>query len=147
MMESDVHSSVHSNYHHQIFFAKFNLKICSPPPFDREIWHYGNANAGLIRRSFNQFTWDNRFSNLDVNRKVHLFKRTIKNILTLYRIPHDTVVCDGRDPPWINSKIEGLIQKTTIAKKSYFQNNKDVQLFRKLLCIRNLLTAAIEKSK
>ena len=109
MMESDVHPSVHSNYRHQIVFAKFNFKMCYPPLFECEICHYENANAVLIRRSFNQFTWDNRFSNLDVNRKVHLFKRTVKNILTLYRIPHETVICDDRDPPWINSKIKGLI--------------------------------------
>ena len=31
------HSSVHPNCHHQIVFAKINLKIYYPPPYEREI--------------------------------------------------------------------------------------------------------------
>ena len=73
VMESGVHSSLPPNCHHQIVFAKINLKICYPPPYERETWHYEKANADLICRSIDQFPWDNRFSNLDVNQKVHLF--------------------------------------------------------------------------
>ena len=32
-----VHSSLHENCHHQITFAKFNLKIYYPPPYEREV--------------------------------------------------------------------------------------------------------------
>ena len=96
-MESGVHSSLHPNCHHQIVSAKINLTICYPPPYERETWHYEKANAGIICRSIDQFPWDNRFSNLDVNEKVHLFNQTIKNILGNF-IPHDTVTCDDRDP-------------------------------------------------
>ena len=28
---------------------------------------------------------------------------------------NDTVTCDDRDPPWINSKIKGLMQEKNIA--------------------------------
>ena len=49
--DSGVHSSLHSNCHHQIAFAKFNLHIVYPPPYLREIWHYREANARLIRRA------------------------------------------------------------------------------------------------
>ena len=42
-------------------------------PYEREIWHYEKASTDLIHRSIDQFPWDNRFSNLDVNQKVHLF--------------------------------------------------------------------------
>ena len=40
VMESEVHSSLHQNCHHQILYAKVNLKVCFPPPYEREIWHY-----------------------------------------------------------------------------------------------------------
>ena len=50
-------------------------------------------------------------------------------------------------PSWTNGKIKGLIQKKNIAKKCYFQNNKDIQLFRRFHNIQNLLTATIEKIK
>ena len=55
VMESGVHSSLHPNCHHQIVFAKINLKIYYPPPYEREIWHYEKENADLIRRLINQF--------------------------------------------------------------------------------------------
>ena len=81
-----------------------------------------------------------------MNQKVYLFNQTIKNILCNF-IPHETVTCDDRDPPWITSKIKGLIQKKNFAKKCYFQNNKDIQLFRRFQNIQWLLTATIEQSK
>ena len=140
-MESSVHSSLHPNCRHYIFFPKINLKICYPPPYKREIWHYEKTNADLIRRSIDQFPWDNRFSNIDVNQTVHLFNQTIKNILCNF-IPHETVTCDDRDPSWINSELKGLMQEKNIAKKCYYQNNKDIQLFR--IFQQNHLTVTIE---
>ena len=38
LIESGVHPSLHSNCHHQIIFAKFNLDIVYPPSYEREIW-------------------------------------------------------------------------------------------------------------
>ena len=38
-MESGIHSSLHSNCHHQIVFAKFNLLIFYPPHFERTVWY------------------------------------------------------------------------------------------------------------
>ena len=96
--------------------------------FLRYVWEMICVNADLIRRSVDRFPWDNRFSNIDVNQKVHLFNQTTKNIFCNFT-PHETVTSDDRDPPWINSKIEGLIQEKNIAKNCYFQNNKDIQLF------------------
>ena len=37
-----------------------------------------------------------RFINIDVNEKVNLFNKTIKNIIRNY-IPHETITCDDRD--------------------------------------------------
>ena len=70
-MVSVVPSSLHPNCHHQIVFAKINLKIHYPPPDKREIWHYEKTNADLMRRSIDQFPRDNRFSHIDENQKVH----------------------------------------------------------------------------
>ena len=57
------------------------------------------------------------------------------------------VNCDDPDPPWINSKIKGLIQQKNFAKKCHFQNNEDMQLFRRFQSIQKLLTATTQKSK
>ena len=97
-VESGVHSSLQPSCHHQIVFAKFNLKIFHPPPYECEIWHY---NTDLIRRSVHEFSWENRFSNIDLNQKVYLFNETIKNILSnfihtrqssvMITIPHGSI--------------------------------------------------------
>ena len=116
-MESGVHSSLHPNCHHQIVFAKFNLKIFYPPPYECEIWHYSKANTDLIRRSVHEFSWENRFSNIDLNQKVYLFNETIKNILSNF-IPHETIACDDHDPPWINSKIKNLIAEKILLRSA-----------------------------
>ena len=81
----------------------------------------------------------------DVNQRVYLFNQNIKNILC--NCNYKTVTYDDRDPSWINNKIKVLIREKNIAKKCYFQNNKDIQLFRRFQCMQDLLTATIEKSQ
>ena len=75
-------------------------------------WDYksvlNKANSELICRQINQFSWDNKFSNIDVNQKVYLFNQTVKNVLSNF-IPHETVICDVQDPAWIKSKTKSLI--------------------------------------
>ena len=66
VMESGDHPSLHSNCHHQITYAKFNLKIHYPPPYEREIWHYQKANTDQIKKAI-LFSWDRSFKNLDRN--------------------------------------------------------------------------------
>ena len=109
-MVSGVHSSLHPNCHHQITYAKFNLKICCPPPYEREIWHYEKANVDQFRRSIDEFSWERCFANTIVNNKAHMLNKTIKNIMSNY-IPHEAVTeihldRDDRDPPWINKDIK-----------------------------------------
>ena len=37
---SGVHTYLHSNCHHQIIYAKFDLTIIYPPPHERTGWHF-----------------------------------------------------------------------------------------------------------
>ena len=75
-------------------------------------WDYksmlNKANSELICRQINQFSWDNKFSNIDVNQKVYLFNQTVTNVLSNF-IAHETVICDVQDPAWIKSKTKSLI--------------------------------------
>ena len=68
IIESGVHSSLHSNCHRQITFAKFNLEIVYPPPYVQEVWHYKDANTELIRWAINEFNGQRVFLNTDVNK-------------------------------------------------------------------------------
>ena len=49
VIESGVHSLLYPNCHHQIIFAKFDLRVFCPPPYVRNVWHYKQANIELIR--------------------------------------------------------------------------------------------------
>ena len=96
-MESGVDYLLHENCHNQIIYAKFNLEIYYPPPYEWEIWHYEKAKVENIRKPINQFPWAMGFTNIDVNKKVNLFNKTIKHIIGNY-IAYETITCDDRDP-------------------------------------------------
>ena len=117
VVESGAHPFLHGNCHHQLVFPKVNLKIYYPPPYPREIWHYKQANSQLIRRAISSFNWDRAFLNTNVNEKVSIFTSAVMNILNNF-IPHETIVCDDKDPPWFNKAIKSLIQK----KKTHLKN-------------------------
>ena len=62
-------------------------------------------------------------------------------------IPHERIVCDDRDPPWMNSEIKNLINEKNLAYKSYCRFNRDVFLFEKFKFLQNQLNVSIENSK
>ena len=133
VMESGTHFSLHPNCHHQMTYAKFNLNIYYSPPYEQEICHYEKANVRKliedhITRSTDEFSWEKCFVNTSVNDKVHMFNKTIKNIMSNY-IPHETIICDDRDPPRINKNIKQLILNKNHAYKSYICNGKSLQFF------------------
>ena len=127
-------------------YAKFNLKIYYSPPHERQIWHYEKANVDHIKRSIDEFSWQKCFANTSVNNKVHMFNKTIKNIMSNY-IPHETIICDDRDPPWINKDIKQLILDKNHACKSYIRNDKSLQFFNQFQFLQTRLSSLIEESK
>ena len=146
LIESGVHPSLHPNCHHQIVFAKFNLDIVYPPPYEREIWHYQKANIDLIKRAINSFDWEKAFSNIDIDNMVSIFNQTIINILCNF-IPHETVLFDDRDPPWMNKEIKKLIYEKKNIFNCFRRNNNDKQLLDRLKDLQAQLNFLIEKSK
>ena len=61
VVESGVQSSLHQNCHNQIVFARFNLKIVFPPPYEREVWHFKKAKKKLIEKQSMVSNGKNRF--------------------------------------------------------------------------------------
>ena len=110
------------------------------------IWHYQHANIDQIKRATEQFPWEKSFRNLCIHEMVHLFNKTIKNTLSNY-IPHETITCDDRDPPWINSKIKQLIQEINNIHRIYILSNKNPQIFEKVNYLQNQLKRLTESNK
>ena len=71
---------------------------------------------------------ERRFANSDVNEKVYLCNKTIKNIVSNY-ICHETIICNDKDPPWINNNIKKLINDKNHAYASYRLNENKSSTF------------------
>ena len=110
IMDSGVHPTLHSKCHHQIIYAKLNLKIEYPPPYTRKIWNYSRSETDLINRSIESFDWSKLFSGKNVHEQVELFNKTLLNIFHNF-IPNKIIVCDDRDPPWMNDEIKKMIKR------------------------------------
>ena len=144
--ESGVHLSLHPNCHHQVIYAKFNLNVYYPPPYEHEIWHYKEVDTDLIRRSIEIFNSDRAFKNCNVNDMVDICTKTIYNILSNF-ISHQTITIDDKDPPWFNTKIKSLLQEKNIIYKNFRKDCNNTQLLRKLEHLQNRLNNSIDSSK
>ena len=146
VVNSGVHPSLHANCHHQIAFAKFELKIYYPPPYEREVWHYQEVDSILIKRAIHEFIWKRALSNLNVDEQVTVFNRTILNILKNF-IPHETIVCDSKDPPWFNKRIKSLIQEGTLLIETFRKNRNNVEIIACFNKFNNRLALLINTAK
>ena len=75
LIEAGLHSSLHASCHHQIIYAKCNLDIVYAPPNERDL--------PLSKGEYwtcNEFDWEKAFSNIDVDKMVYIFNKTIINI-------------------------------------------------------------------
>ena len=75
-----------------------------------------------------------------------IFNQTIINILCNF-IPHETVLFDDRDPPWMNKEIKKLIHEKKNIFNCFRRNNNDKQLLDRLKDLQAQLNFLIEKSK
>ena len=142
-VESGTQPSLHPNCHHQIIYSKFDLEVLYPPPYTWEVWHYKDSNVDLIRRSINEFDWDRAFANKHVDEKVWIFNKTALNILSNF-IPHEVTVCDDKDPPWFNGKIESLINEKLRTHNAYRKNIGNSQLRKNLSSLQQRLHDLID---
>ena len=144
-MESGVHSSLHANCHYQAVLAKFNLSILYPPHYERIVWFYEKADPESIQRAINEFERTRALSNVNLDEKVCYFTKTLLNIIYNF-MPHGRIVCDDRNPPWINND-KKLISEKNSAYKSNCRFNRDMFLFKKFKFLQNQLNVSIEYSK
>ena len=120
VINSGIKPSLHENCHHQITYAKFNLQIIYPPPYQRLVWDYKNANASSIQKALNMIDWNKLFSNANVWKtgkytewhSVQYFFKLCKKVITI----------NDRDPPWINEKIKCKIKSKNNTFRQYLKN-------------------------
>ena len=77
---------------------------------------------------------------------MQLFTQTFQNIMSNY-IPHETITCDDRKPPWIDEKIKKLVPHKNCAFNSYSRDKNNTDLFKKFQSPQAHLKTSIEESK
>ena len=143
-MESGIHLSLHSNCHHQIVFAKFNLSIFYPPPYERTVWYYERTNTEFIRRAIDQFDWLRALSNVNVDENVYFFTKTLLNTIQNF-IPYKTIICDDRDPHLINKGTKKFMIENNLAFKSHCCSNINMFLLEKFKALQDQLVVHISR--
>ena len=77
VINSGVYPLLHQNCHHQIIFAKINLKVYYPPPYKWVVWDYKKANIDAINLAIKSFNWENAFNGKGINFQMELFNETL----------------------------------------------------------------------
>ena len=144
--ENGVHSSLHQNCHHQIIYAKVNMKVYYPPPYKRLVWNYDKANVDAIRKTIKDFKWEDAFCNINVDEQISLFNNTLLNIFSNF-IPSKTIVCNDSDPPWMNQNIKNIINRNNIIYKDFLKNSKSPCYYQRLENARRELSEMIRNAK
>ena len=145
VLNSGIHSSFHSNSHHQVVFAKFDLKVYYPSPCERHVWHYKYANTAQIKNALASFNWEQALSNSSIDKKIYILNETIINVISNY-IPNEIKVFDDQKPPWMNTEIENLITANDVLKK-HLKNNRNHYHTYKYKGLQWKLENLIESSK
>ena len=132
--------------HHQIIHCKANFNIPPPPPYEREMWYYDMANQELIKRSMNNFPWEQHLNlNTDPNWQVKEFTKIVLNIMSNF-IPHEIKKVLPRDSPWITKPLKAMIRKKNRLYKAYkthgYQIDDKIRLDNFRLECQNAIDAA-----
>ena len=122
VMESGVHSSLSSTCHHEIIFAKLNLKIEYPLPYDGVFWDYSRADKASINRAINAIDWEELFEHKTVESQVSELNNLLLNIYSNYA-PNKTVLCDDKYPSWMTNGIRTVIEMKNNAYKEYIRSD------------------------
>ena len=75
-----------------------------------------------------------------------IFNRTILNILNNYN-PHETIVCNDRDPPWFNDKITFFIKEKTTSYKYFRQSGNNAYWQHRLKVLQDRSYNSTESSQ
>ena len=146
VVNSSVFPSIHQSRHHQIVFAKVNLRIFYPSPYTPRIWDYSNANHEAINNAIDGFDWENAFWNVNVHTQVKLFNETLSNIFINF-VPNKLITVDNRNPPWATERIKKLLIDKSILYKLYIINGKKIGVYEKLLNMTNNMTTETSNNK
>ena len=141
-----MHASLFPRCHHQIIYAKINLKIYYPPPYERLVWDYSKANITNIKNSLSQVNWNNALKDLNVNNQVEYLTSCIYNVFTNF-VPNRTITCRDKDPPWMTEEVKKLCHLKAEIYEKYVKNGRSDADKEELVRVSTLCSGTITKAK
>ena len=84
-------------------YGIIDFKVPLPPPYQREVWDYKNAN-----------------SNYNVNKKIDILNECLKNIFHNF-IPYRVIKCNYRHPPWMTDDVKTKLKERSKFTKKYYK--------------------------
>ena len=88
------------------------------------------------------FDLESALIDLNVNEQVSVFNDTITNIMSNF-VPNEIIICDDRDPSWMNRHIKNLNEDNFHKKFARGKNN----MRHLLIFYKNHLSQFIKKAK
>ena len=110
------------------------------------VWHFKHANSDHTKRAIDIFDWKSALNYIDANDKVSVFNLTILNIVSNF-IPNETITCDDRDPPWMNSFIKNLIRAKDNFYKKFVRKSNNMYHHYAFKNLQNHLNQSIQIAK
>ena len=142
--DSGEHPSLHQNCHHQIIFAKVNMKIFYPPPYKRLV--YPNANVEAINSAAESFNWEEAFDGKDIHAQVASSNETPLNIFSNF-MPNRRKTFTDSDPPWMTEDIKNKIKLKNNLYRQYMKYQTQISSLLKVEDLRIEICNLITKSK
>ena len=103
VVESGVHPSLHANVTINLYLQNLISKYI--------IHHHTHVKSGTINKQIVNLSDGQLVTLIRIElSSILMFTSTVMNILSNF-IPHETIVCDDKDPPWFNKAIKSLIQE------------------------------------
>ena len=104
------------------------LLIEYPPPYQRLIWDYSNADILNIRKSISSINWSHLFSDNHIDIQVSIFEECVLNV-SKNLVPNKYVVFDDKEPVWMDQSIKQLIKERDSCYSKYqSQGGRDKDL-------------------
>ena len=149
IVDSGVHPSLHTNFHHQIAFWKFNFINEYSAPYQRLIWDYKTANVNSIKQALYQVNWSTILSNKDVHQQLNIMNSIMLNVFTNY-VSNKVITIDDEDPFWMTdfikssikwpSSIYKLFKKVPIISQNIIHCNRLLQKYLTWYMIKRMIT-------
>ncbi len=136
IVDLKVHPSFHQNCQHYIIYGVANLQTPSPPSFKRRVWKYHDANVGLLRYDLNSVDFDGELRYLDSIKTTAWFNNKFYSIVSIH-IPNSEILCDAKDPPWINERVKNTIRRKHRVNRKYVRSWRNPGEWRNVKLVRN----------